>query len=152
MEAAFRIWKGSPIPLAFPWPFNPTPFRGSPPPGRTNHDIGAIADQVEGNLRAQGKNPRSEDLYRSALRRAQLAVNELGPALFPLIAMAEERVIGTRDLPPNGTGPAHRRTRMYELHGIIDVVTDIELGVAPETNVLKNAIRRSARPNWMNCA
>jgi CRISPR/Cas system-associated exonuclease Cas4 (RecB family) len=30
---------------------------------------------------------------------------------------------------------------MYELHGIIDVVTDIELGVAPETNFLKNAIQ-----------
>lgn len=143
MEGAFRIWRGSAAAPAFPWPFNPTPYRSAPPAGRADHDIGTIADRVEANLRAQGKNPRSQVVRDSALRRAQLAVNELGADLFPLIAAAEERVIGTRDVPPPGPGLPSLRASKYELHGIIDVVTDIELTGAPETNILKGAIQSS---------
>src|SRR6185295_6657295 len=44
MEAAYRIWRGSTPPPAFPWPCNPTPFRGAPPAGRAAHDVGSIAD------------------------------------------------------------------------------------------------------------
>jgi hypothetical protein len=141
MEAAFRIWRGGAPPPAFPWPFNPTPFRGVPPAGRANNDIGAIADLVEIGLRAQGKNPRSQVVRDSAMRRCVLAVNELGPNLFPLISAAEERVIGTRNLPVPAAGAPAPRARMYELHGIIDVVTDVELTGAPHANALKQAIQ-----------
>src|SRR5687768_17092322 len=98
MESAYRIWLSGPPP--FPWPNNPTPYRSAAPAGRAAHDIGIIGDIVEGTLRARGKNPRSADTRDSAYRRAERAVNELGPHLFPLVAAAEEPVIGTRNVPP----------------------------------------------------
>ncbi len=143
MEAAFRIWADLELRPAFPWPMNITPHRGAPPVGRANHDIGTIGDTIEGTLRALGKNPRSRDVRDSAYRRVERAINELGPDLFPLIAAAEELVIGTRSI-PNAVGGEHR-ARLYELHGIIDVVTDVELTEAPDSNLIKRAIQ-SANP------
>lgn len=136
MESAYRIWKAAPPP--FPWPCNPTmPPNASPP--RLTHDIGTIGDVVEGTLRAQGKNPRSRDLRRSAYLRAEKAVNELGPHLFPLVALAEEKIIGTRLIPPPPPGVVPRAQR-YELHGIIDVVSDMQLNQALTGNTIRDAI------------
>src|ERR1043166_4832068 len=142
METAYRIWRtGAPL---FPWPCTPTPYLGTAPLGRPQHDIGTIGDTVEGTLRARGKNPRSRDLRDSAYHRAEMAVNQVGPHLFPLISSAEERVIGTRGMlpmPPGViTGP---RANLYELHGIIDVLTDIQLTNAPNTNVIRQAIQNA---------
>ncbi|MCA9029963.1 MAG: PD-(D/E)XK nuclease family protein [Planctomycetaceae bacterium] len=139
MEAAYRIW--STTNPAFPWPSNPTPYRQVPPTGRSAHDIGVIGDVVEGTLMAQGKSARSRDTRDNAYVRAQKAVNELGPHLFPLIASAEERVIGTRTI-RNSSGNASR-SQLYELHGIIDVVTDVQLSGATTRNVIKQAIQDS---------
>src|SRR3989442_15558670 len=50
MEAAYRLWRGSAPSPVFPWPYNPTPFRGVAPPGRATHDVGSIADLVEAGL------------------------------------------------------------------------------------------------------
>lgn len=141
LESAYRIWRTSAP--SFPWPSNPTPYREAPLPARPAHDIGVIGDVVEGTLRARGKNPRSADTRNSAYRRAESAINELGPHLFPLVAAAEERVIGTRRVPAPRTGaPATRATR-YELHGIIDVVTNVELSNVPSANVLRHAIEHA---------
>lgn len=137
MESAYRIWNTTNP--AFPWPSNPTPYRQTPPSGRSAHDIGVIGDVVEGTLRAQGKNARSKDTRDNAYVRALKAVNELGPHLFPLIASAEEKVIGTRTI-PNGSSNASR-SQLYELHGIIDVVTDVQLSGATTSNVIKQAIQ-----------
>lgn len=139
MEGAFRIWLTSAP--AFPWPCHPTPAH-MPPPNRVAHDIGTIGDIVEATLRAQGKNSRSWDVRDNAYVRAERAVNELGPHLFPLIHAAEERVIGTRSVPVTPGQPPPRGT-LYELHGVIDVLTNIELGVAPTSNVIREAIRAS---------
>ncbi len=122
----------------FPWPCNPTEPRTPPPAGRVDHDLGAMGDIVEASLRAQGKNPRSRATRANAYARATLAVNELGPHLFPLIALAEERVIGTRTIP----AAAGLRSNRYELHGVIDVVTEMELTSAVSTNVIAEAIRQ----------
>lgn len=135
MESAYRISRSLMPP--FPWPCNPTPYRTPAPAGRLQHDIGAIGDTVEATLRAQGKIPRSAATRDSAYRRALSAVNELGPHLFPLIACAEEKVIGTRILPSAGAARASR----YELHGVIDVLTDVELNGAASTNVIRQAIQ-----------
>ena len=144
MEGAYRIWGASTSPPQFPWPCNLTPFRTSPPTGRFDHDIGTLGDTVESSLRAQGKNPRSRVVRVSAYRRAELAVNELGPHLFPLIASAEERVIGTRQIPSPPAGlPVGPRGQLYELHGIIDVVTHVQFNGAPVTNILKRAIQEA---------
>lgn len=139
MESAFRIWSASAP--AFPWPCNPTTPHQQPPAGRLAHDIGTIGDTVEATLRAQGKNPRSYDVRDNAYVRADRAVNELGPHLFPLIYSAEERVIGTRPIPLSPPGQPPPRSALYELHGIIDVLTNVELGVAPTTNVIRQKIQ-----------
>lgn len=144
LEAAYRFWKVSATP--FPWPSNPTPRFQQPPSGRLPNDVGCLGDIVEGTLRARGKNPRSDATRNSAYRRVEKAINELGPHLFPLIAAAEQRVIGTRNIPDQTTGAPNHRAKLYELHGIIDVLTDIELSVSATDNIIRTAIKQSC-PN-----
>lgn len=139
MESAYRIWLASAP--AFPWPSTPTTPHQQPPTGRLTHDIGTIGDTVEAALRAQGKNPRSYDVRNNAYVRAGKAVNEIGPHLFPLISSAEEKVMGTRSIPASPAGQPPLRSTLYELHGIIDVLTNVQLGVAPTTNALRQAIQ-----------
>ena len=141
MEGAFRIWRDTSVRPAFPWPMTVTPYRDTPPTDRVLHDIGVIGEIVESSLRAQGKNPRSSVVRNSAYQRAKRAVNELGPDLFPLIAAAEERVIGTRKIP--ATLGAQSRAKQYELHGIIDVLTDLEFNGASDANIFKQVIQES---------
>jgi hypothetical protein len=95
-----------------------------------------IGERVEATLRAQGKTSRSRAARDSAYRRAEAGINEVAPHLFPLVARAEERVIGTRTLP----GVGNLRANRYELHGIIDVLTDVELQRVPPGNVIRDAI------------
>lgn len=138
METAYRLWSTNRV--AFPWPCTPTPFNGPTPPNRPLHDIGTIGDLVEATLSAAGKSPRSRDLRESGYRRAELAVNEIGPQLFPLITSVEERVIGTRPLiMPAGLVS---RARMYELHGVMDVLSSVTVA-AVASNVICDAVRPS---------
>jgi len=140
MEAAYRIRRDTNPTPQFPWPANPKPYRGGAPMNRLPHDIGTIGDTVENTLRATGKNPRNANVRDSAYRRAELAVNEFGPHLFPLIASAEEKVIGTRNIPQSQSA-SPPRARLYELHGVIDVLSNIQLTGASETNIIKRAIQ-----------
>jgi hypothetical protein len=103
---------------------------------------------VEATLSAAGKSPRSRDLRDSGYRRAELAVNEVGPALFPLIRSVEERVISTRPLMMPGGGIG--RARMYELHGIMDVLSSVSVAAA-SNNVICDAVR-TVVPNLPNSA
>ena len=140
MENAYRIWKtNSP---AFPWPSNPTPYQGEPLENRELHDIGTIGDMVESTLRAGGKNPRSKETWESAYKRAEQAVNYLGQDLFPLIKFAEEKVIGTRDVPIPRDVSDPVRAEKYELHGVIDVVTNVSLTEVPSTNIIRQALQK----------
>ena len=141
LESAYRLWRASKP--SFPWPCNQTIWRQPPPPGRQLHDIGLIGDMVEGTLRARGKNPRSGAARDSAYLRAEKAINELGPHLFPLISSAEERVIGTRNIPQIVTGASNHRATLYELHGIIDVVTNVELSESPSDNIIRVALQNA---------
>lgn len=138
LEAAYRIWQEGNPPPAFPWPCTVSNWREDPPP-REPHDIGLLGDRIEVVLRAQGKEARSRDARAAAYRRAVAAVNEIGPLLFPLIADAETKVIGTRTLPAKAGRPAIRAER-YELHGVIDVVTQVQLANVAPTNGLRVAI------------
>ena len=136
METAYRLWNTNPVP--FPWPCTPTPFNAPIPANRQPHDIGTIGDLVESTLSASGKSPRSRDLRDSGYRRAELAVNEIGPALFPLITAVEERVIGTRPLAmPAGIVS---RAQMYELHGVMDVLSSVTVAAAAN-NIVCDAVR-----------
>ncbi|BBQ09952.1 MULTISPECIES: PD-(D/E)XK nuclease family protein [Stenotrophomonas] len=137
LEAAFRIWQAGGAP-AFPWPCKPSQW-GEDRPVRESHDIGEIGDRIELVLRAQGKEARSRKARMAAYARAEAAVNTLGPFLFPLIADAEKKVIGTRSIPVQATSPDMRAGR-YELHGVIDVVTQIQLSAVDTNNPLRKAI------------
>lgn len=135
MESAYRIWlEGF---QSFPWPCRPTPFNEDPPDREIN-DIGEIGDLVESALAVAGKSPRSRLLRNSAYSRAERAVNEIGPQLFPLIRSAEEKVIGTRTLhPPQGV---QTRARMYELHGVMDVLSSVAVE-AEKDNIICRTVR-----------
>lgn len=138
METAYRLWRLDSPP--FPWPCSITEFTKEPPPGRVKHDIGTIGDLVEATLSAAGKSARSSTLRNSAYRRAERAVNEVGPALFPLIESAEEKVIGTRaiNMPPG----IEARGSMYELHGVMDVLSSLSMKRL-EDSFLRDAVFQS---------
>lgn len=138
LEAAYRIWQTNDPKPKFPWPCTVSEW-GQDPPARAAHDIGELGDRIEVVLRAQGKQARSRHARAAAYRRADAAVNVLGPDLFPLIADAETKVIGTRTLPQIAGRPEIRADR-YELHGVIDVVTQLSLGSVLKTNPLRLAI------------
>ena len=143
LEAAFRLWRATNGALAFPWPCHPLEESGAPaapPDGLAENDIRTLGWPIEVALMHQGKRARSRTARKSAYRRAEAAVNLLGPHLFPLIADAEQKVIGTRallDLP----GTAVKRSNHYALHGVIDVLTNVEMAQAPEGNVIRDAVR-----------
>jgi hypothetical protein len=90
-------------------------------------------------LAHQGKSARSADARISAYERADAAINQLGPHLFPLIDKAERKVLGTRALPPS-EHPAVERAGRYVLQGIIDVLGHTQLDEESTNNPLKRAI------------
>src|SRR5262249_40500697 len=72
------------------------------------------------------------------------AINVIGPYLFPLIADAEQKVIGTRLLEPRAGGPTLRSER-YALHGIIDVLTNVQLSDVEPGNIIREAVEKACR-------
>lgn len=126
MEEAFLYWQLHQPP--FPWPCNPTPWRGSPPPNRVAHDIGKFGDTAETELLASGKTPRNRDARSAAYRRVEAAINLLAPHLFPLISAVEEKLSSTRLMPPiNAPHGQKPRGDRYELTGIVDVISSVSL-------------------------
>ena len=143
LEMAYRFWReeessGGNAP-AFPWPCAKRGWRQSPPEWEDN-DIGRFADAVEQSLRQQGIQARSAAARDSAYDRVELAVNELGPCLFPLISDAESKVIGTR---PVSDGQSAIRCDKYEVHGVIDVLTHVELRQASDDNIIRQCIQET---------
>jgi hypothetical protein len=84
LELSFRFWQDNRENYPFPWPCTQREWRALAPDWAPN-DIGGFADIVETSLRQQGKQARSADARNSGFRRVALAVNQLGPHLFPLI-------------------------------------------------------------------
>ena len=141
LELAYEFWSvsqhnDSPLP-DFPWPCTKREWRQELPDWE-QHDIGRFADVVEQTLQQQGKQARSRRARDSAYRRIELAVNQLGPHLFPLITSAESKVIGTRPVP---SGTIDLRCDNYEIHGVIDVLTNVTLAKAPDKNLIRQAVR-----------
>jgi hypothetical protein len=110
LEESYRQIKDGKLPIP-PWP-----------EPKTLTDIMARIDR---RLAARNIVCWDDESERLGQRRAQAAVEELGPLLFPLINQAEVRVRGAR-LMPSGTGVPAKADR-YEMLGVIDVVTQIEL-------------------------
>lgn len=142
LENAYRLWESSGGTLTFPLPYTPITNAdpiAEPPPGLSPHDVRNLGWPVEQSLLHQNKRARSRAARTSAYRRAEAALNMLGPSLFPLIAQAEERVLGTRSVP--GAGEEGFRAERYALHGVIDVLTEIELTGADTENLIRREVQ-----------
>ena len=143
LEMCYRFWSekqqdtsGAP---SFPWPCTKRE-RGETIPDWQENDIGRFANTVEERLERQGKQARSSAARDSAYERLEATINELCPHLFPLIADAEKKVIGTRPVPTS-----HRilRCSNYEVHGVIDVLTHITLSSVSQDNPIRSAIQQA---------
>ncbi len=148
LEVAFLLWRESGGTLAFPWPYtaiSDVERPEAPPPNLSANDIRVIGWPIEKALMHEGKRARSRRARQSAYRRADAAINLLAPHLFPLISDAEQKIIGTRSLPVS-SGDAQSRSEHYVLHGVIDVLTNVELSSADATNVIRDAVQKS-RPD-----
>ena len=140
LEMVYRFWadlrQSGQQPPTFPWPCTKREWR-QPLPNWVDHDIGKFAYSVEESLQQQGKQARSTATRDSAYHRVEVAVNELGPHLFPLIASTERRVIGTR---PVTSQKQILRCENYEVHGVIDVLTHVTLSKASGANLIRQCV------------
>lgn len=145
LEAAFRIWRGGGGALPFPWPYTPLPDDSrpeAPPAGLAANDLRVFAWPIEEALMLEGKRARSRRARIAAYRRAEAAVNQIGPHLFPLIADAEQKVLGSRLIPPLAGGRQGRSDR-YALRGVIDVLTNVEIAGAAPDNIIRRAVQEA---------
>jgi hypothetical protein len=90
-------------------------------------ELDSITALIKKRLSARGLVPWDEDLEQLGDLRAASAIQELGPCLFPLIHRAEVRLYGARALPDIDPAWQFRIADRYEMVGVIDVVTHVEL-------------------------
>lgn len=90
-------------------------------------DVDAVIDTIERRLAAQGLVAWEPWLKTLGYARARVGLTELAQVLFPLIHRSEVRLTGARELKPLPVGTAFREADRYEMVGVIDVVTNIEL-------------------------
>lgn len=90
-------------------------------------DVEQVILTIEACLAAQGLLAWEPWLKTLGYARARVGLTELAPVLFPLIHRSEVRLTGARELKPLPAGISFRDADRYEMVGVIDVVTDIEL-------------------------
>jgi hypothetical protein len=130
LEEAFRRYRDSVLmgsPSLPPWP---------------PADLEDIRKLIKARLGARGLYAWSPDLEQLGDARATAAVQELGPHLFPLIHRAEVRLTGARLLPAIQTQLQFRAADRYEMVGVVDVVTHVQLAdPALATNPIVAALK-----------
>ncbi len=99
-------------------------------------EIEDVCEIIEKRLAARGLNPWNEDVRDIGKRRADAAINELGPHLFPLIHQSEVRLSGARPLPPINATYQFRDADRYEITGVVDVISSVELAKPEHANNL----------------
>jgi hypothetical protein len=115
------------------------------PPPWEEPRLKEICSLLKRRLAAQGLFPWTEDLEELGTKRAVATVNDLGPELFPLIHRAEVRLTGARPLPLSQIPERYRfrEADRYEVAGVVDVITHIELSdPSLQNNRLVKAILR----------
>ena len=145
MEEAFNYWVHNPNYHSFPWIWNP--------------QIRDIELTINRRLVAQSLAAPSTIFCKEnqsttsnlgcwdnqhphkllASRRVEKAINTWGPHLFPLISEAEVKLTGIRSMPqliPN----FQPRSDYYEINGIIDVISGVNLTNTPPANLLHHKI------------
>jgi len=136
LEESFRRYKESVL-------------AGAPsPPPWADDVVTDICDLIKRRLAARGLRPWDQELEDLGDRRADAAIQDLGPHLFPLIHKAEVRLHGARMLPAIDERLQFRVADRYEMVGVVDVVTHIELG-DPElaNNLLVKHLKASLGKN-----
>lgn len=106
-------------------------------------EIDSIRKLIKKRLAAQQLFPGDEDLEQLGDARAEVAVTELGPLIFPIIHEAEVRLTGARPLRKELIPPQYRfrEAERYEMVGVVDVITHVELAdPALQANPLVQAI------------
>lgn len=121
MEEAYRVWLHDTLP--FPW---------------TDQEILPITDLIVRRLAARGLHYQRRELLEIALERARLSINVWGAHLFPLITEAEVRLKGIRPMPANTT--TIRQSNYYEVEGVVDVLTSIQLNAFLNPNPIVLAL------------
>jgi len=138
MEEAFARWRTGDAPWNGGWPWT-----------WATH-IRPVEETVYRRLLSRGLRPPPRLLYSDydnptesgrgiASRRAEAALNTWGIHLFPLVAEAELRLMGSRELPPN----ARMRAVRYSVTGIVDVLSSVQLHRAPPSNAILHRLRQS---------
>lgn len=103
-----------------------------------------VRNLIEQRLAAQGLIAWDPDLKKLGRDRAEVAIQELGPHLFPIIAEAEVRLSGARKLPLIPPHLQFRTADRYEMAGIVDVLTQVQLG---DPNLSGNALIQMILPH-----
>jgi CRISPR/Cas system-associated exonuclease Cas4 (RecB family) len=99
-----------------------------------------VARAVIRRLEARGVQFQRFLLLGIALERAHQAINRVGPILFPLIAECEVKLQGLRGL-PDDVPRIIRQSNYYEVTGVVDVITSVELREAsPENNLARTLL------------
>jgi len=115
LEEAFRRYRDSVL-------------KGNPSlPPWSDATLDDIRGLVKARLGARGLYAWNLELEELGDARATSAVQELGPHLFPLIHRAEVRLTGARLLPQIAAQLRFREADRYEMVGVVDVVTHVEL-------------------------
>jgi hypothetical protein len=94
---------------------------------------------VQERLKSQGILANDPWLRLLGFARARVALLDLGPHLFPLVSLSEVRLTGTRGLAALPADKVFRRADRYEMAGVIDVVSDVEMAVHGGNPVVANA-------------
>lgn len=90
-------------------------------------EVEDIRRLIKARLASRGLYAWDEKLEQLGDNRAEAAIQELGPQLFPIIHRAEVRLYGARMLPPIDPSLQFREADRYEMVGVVDVVTHLQL-------------------------
>ena len=141
LEEAFRRYRDTVLkgaPSLPPWPAA---------------EIEDMTKLIKARLGARGLYAWSPDLEQLGNHRATAAVQELGPHLFPLIHRAEVRLTGARLLPAIQSQLQFRVADRYEMVGVVDVVTHVQLADPslannPIVGALKSGLGQGLPPEF----
>lgn len=122
-----QLWFGQFIHAVLEESYRQVKEKRKPLPPWPDNELLDIFQRIDRRLAARNIICWNEDSQKLGYTRATSAVNELGPLLFPLINQAEVRVRGARKLPPAIIKLLGRDMERYEMLGVIDVVTQVEL-------------------------
>jgi hypothetical protein len=135
MEEAYLRWSNGNAPASFPWQWQPT--------------VREIELAIAQRLSARGlyappnvfdRDPASQAPLLAS-RRAESAINTWAQHLFPVIAEAEVRLKGIRQMPAIPNVPL--RADYYEVQGIVDVLGSVQFANAPRGNLILHYLQNS---------